>query len=213
MKDVSDIFRIGQVTELDPENCRVRVSFDDIRDVDGNPLVSWWMAVRQQRTVNCQTFDMPDIGEHVMIASLPSGIEEGFVLGSYYTAGNLPKNPNERGGEFPEGEGSGYGRNGLYRTQYADGTIIEYDLNAHEARVYTRYDVFVECKNATVIAEEKIFIECKNAVVEAHENINVTAGGNITINAQGNIFVNAEGAIDVKSATSVSVEAPVIDLN
>jgi phage baseplate assembly protein V len=119
MMDVSDLIRIGQVTNIDHATGRCRVSFDDLRDVDGKPLESWPLAVTQQRTVRCQDYNMPDIGEHVVCVFLPSGIEEGFVIGSYYTARNMPKD----------------GKAGLYRRSFDDGAMFEYDLNTKTARV------------------------------------------------------------------------------
>jgi phage baseplate assembly protein V len=102
------------------------------------------------------------------------------VLGSRYTANNLPRNWHGRKGLFPEEPKSMYGRKGLYRTIYDDGTIVEYDLEAHQIRVYTEHDIFVECKNATVIAQQDIDIKCRNATVES-QNITVRNANTIAI--------------------------------
>jgi phage baseplate assembly protein V len=91
---------------------------------------------------------MPEIGEHVLCVFLPNSIEDGFVIGSYYTDSNMPKN----------------GEIGIYRTEYADGTIIEYDLNTSTARINSEYTVEVKAETVNVEAT----------------NINIT--GNVTIN-------------------------------
>ena len=152
--DISDIIRIGQVSSVDPENGTCRVAFDDMMDGDGNPFVSGPLMVMYQRTVNRQDFSLPEIGEHVRVTFLPNGETVGFVDGSYYTAGNLPKE----------------GATGIYRTRYADGTIIEYDLNTNTALVKSNYAVVVDCKTANVKAD----------VITIEGNVNIT--GDVTVN-------------------------------
>lgn len=119
MDDVSDIVRIGHVSSVNPANCTVRVAFDDMCDPSGKPSVSGELQVMQPCTGSRKDFSLPDVGEHVRCVFLANGLQEGFVDGSYYTAGNMPKG----------------GKVGLYRSTYSDGAVIEYDLNTHTATV------------------------------------------------------------------------------
>jgi phage baseplate assembly protein gpV len=110
----------------------------------------------------------------------------------------MPVVPLDREGLFPEEEGEPYGKEGLYRTQFIDGTIFEYDINSREARVYTKGDVFAECDNATVIA---------------NKNIDVSADENVNIKASGNISIQSSASLTIQCSTSVTIQAPVINLN
>lgn len=169
--DISQLIRVGQVDSVNAETCSCRVSFDDLRDGDGKPFKSYDLQILQRRTVDCQTFNLPNVGEHVLCLFLPNGIQEGFVVNSFYTAENLPKD----------------GKKGIYRHTYEDDTIIEYDLNEHKARVYTKYKVEVECKEAKVKAET-IDVEAKKMKITSE--IEIVGDVKITgsINASGNII-------------------------
>jgi len=162
-----DVIRIGQVSSRCEHTCSCRVAFDDLDE-----MVSYDMQILQPRTVNAQTYTLPEVGEHVLCAFLPTGIEEGYILGSFYTARNMP----------PKQEA------GIYYTKYEDGTLIEYNLNTHTARIISEYYVEVECKGAKVTAET-IDIKATTVNIEA-ANVNikgdVAVDGNI--NATGIIF-------------------------
>jgi phage baseplate assembly protein V len=168
---VSNIVRIGQVSSID--GGQVRVAYDDLDDMVSAPL-----SVVQRNTVNRQESSLPEVGEHVLVMHLPSGPQEGFVLGSYYTAGNQPSN----------------GKPGVYRTEYSDGTVIEYDLNTNTARVCSQHSVEVEAKDITVKAET-VTIEGRSVSIKAEEfsvraeklfSVQVTAtDGTISLKADG----------------------------
>jgi phage baseplate assembly protein V len=186
---VEDIIRIGQVTSVNSINNTCRVSFDDMQD-DGTPLVSYDLQIIQHRTVDCKTYTMPEIGEHVICCFLPNGYQEGFVLGSYYTANNLPY--------YMEPDNL-FGKQHLYRTQYKDGTIIEYDLTKNQARIWSDYYVDIE--------------QCKEATVYATDSIKAKADGDVSVVAGGQMHVKSTGKLYIESDDSIELKAPRIDIN
>lgn len=131
--DAENMLRVGQVSSVNPANGSCRVAFDDL-----GGKVSQELQVVQRNTDGAKNFSLPEIGQHVLCAFLPNGTQEGFVLGSNYTASNLPEE----------------GKPGLYRTEYSDGTVIEYDRNTHTATVRTQYHVVVVAGDVKVTAQD-----------------------------------------------------------
>jgi len=166
---ISRLLRIGQVSSVDPGKCRARVAFDDLKDGAGNPLVTADVQILQQRSVNAQNFNMPEIGEHVLCLFLANGFEEGFIIGTQYTDGNLPSHGNQ----------------GLYYTEYADGALVEYDLNQSLMKVNAAKDIEVKVAgDSTVESEKDITVKVEGDIkIEAAGDISIEAGGKITIKA------------------------------
>lgn len=75
---VPDIVRVGVVSAI--EGTHARVVFPD-RD----ELVSAPFPVLQHGAKRTQGHWMPEVGEQVVCCLLPFGIEQGFILGSYYS--------------------------------------------------------------------------------------------------------------------------------
>ena len=114
MPDGFNNLRIGQISSLVPAKCRARVAFDDM---DG--AVSGELPIGQGRTVKAQFYTMPEVGEHVLCYFRNEGIEDGFILCSYYTDGNLPKNVGP----------------GRFKVEFDDGAVFEYNANTQTAIV------------------------------------------------------------------------------
>lgn len=110
---LSNLIRVGTVTSREPKS-RVRVEFKD----RGN-LQSYSLQVLGKNTLENKDNWMPDIDEPVICLFLPIGIEQGFVVGSYY-----PDNI-----EHPD---SNLERRGV---TFKDGTIVRYDREAHSLEV------------------------------------------------------------------------------
>lgn len=83
------MFRVGQIQSRSPESMTVRVAFDEL---DG--MVSEPMQILSPLSGNAKHYYLPDEGEHVLCLFLGNGLQEGFVLGSFYTAGNMPPEKN-----------------------------------------------------------------------------------------------------------------------
>lgn len=83
---------IGKVAAIDPEKARVRVIFPDRDD-----LMSKWLPLQFLHTwENMKVYAMPDIDEEVVCSFLANGLEEGFVVGSYYDDKNPPPTKDEK---------------------------------------------------------------------------------------------------------------------
>lgn len=85
MSNYEDIFRIGTVCGVFPERHRVRVRFSDKDD-----MVSDEIPVLVHGSLKNKAQFLPDIGELVLCAFLPSGEEAGFVLGAVYNEADKP---------------------------------------------------------------------------------------------------------------------------
>ena len=134
--NVEDLIRIGQVSSVNAADCTCRVAFDDLEG-----LVSGDMRIVQPRTVAEQVFSLPEPGESVLCVFLPSGLQEGFVIGSYYAGGNRPPG----------------GRADASFRRFRDGTVIEYDIGAKRLTIHAAGDV-------TVHAEGRIDVNSGTAV-------------------------------------------------
>ena len=192
MPDMSNAIRVGQISSVNPRNNTCRVAFDDMSDPNGKKFVSAEMQLLQHNTVNARNLTLPEVGEHVLCSCLPNGQEEGFILGSYYTASNMP-----------EGHGPG-----VYRTEYADGTVIEYDLGSNTARIKSQFYVEVEAKEVKVTTLEDIILTAeRDVLMTATANVKVTATQNVEIEATQDVTITAAQNVTVKATVAATVEA------
>ena len=76
---LNSIIRIGEVSSVDYSRGTARVVFDD-----EDSAVSFDLPVLHTNTFANKDYALPDVGEDVLCLFLPSGPEEGFILGSFY---------------------------------------------------------------------------------------------------------------------------------
>lgn len=98
--------RVGKVAQLDADGCKVRVTFPDRENV-----LSHWLRVMVHNTKENKDYWMPDLDEDVICVFLSTGMETGFVLGSYY----------------PEPVARPAGTEDVRCVEFADGGRMEYD--------------------------------------------------------------------------------------
>lgn len=84
---IRDMFMTGEVTEV--IGSRARVLFKDRDDMVSAPL-----QVVQTFTGSNKSIRMPSIGEKVACLFLPTGQEDGFIIGSIYEDDNEPPAEN-----------------------------------------------------------------------------------------------------------------------
>lgn len=96
----TDTIRIGEVVSIDPVACTCRVVFDD-----DDSLNSYDLPVMQRCTYDNHDYQMPDIGEDVVVAFRRGGDEDGIVLGSFYAGEVKPpeSSPEKRTVAFKDG--------------------------------------------------------------------------------------------------------------
>lgn len=107
---LGEIFRTGIISTINEAAATARVTFDDRDNV-----VSYDLPVLVKNTHKNKDYWMPEVGEPVLCLFLPGGIEQGFILGSYYTQKTKPDvtTASKR------------------RTYFDDGASLEYDRQTH----------------------------------------------------------------------------------
>jgi len=108
---LSMVIRVGEGTSVDAASHKAAVTFDDD---DGQ--TSGMLPVIIPNTLENHDHCLPDIGEDVLCLFLPTGTEEGFILGSFY-AGNVTT---------PESSVD------VRAVTFKDETRIAYDRSTHE---------------------------------------------------------------------------------
>lgn len=154
------MLKFGVVTQTDPDNCRVRVQYQD-----NEGLESYWLAVIQRKTLEDQDYHMPDVGEHVACL-VDAHNEEGVILGAIYSAADAVPVANQD----------------KRHLTFKDGAVFEYDRDKHratvtmpdgQARVTVGKEGYVEIKGATVIVlHDAADIDCRKILrLRAKERI------------------------------------------
>jgi len=105
------IIRVGLVASVNDAAGTCRVT---LPDADG--MQTYDLRVVQRKTHRDKQSILPDVGEHVLCLFLPYGQEQGFVLGAFYSATDLPPVNT---------------RNKAHWT-FEDGTVLEYDRKLHK---------------------------------------------------------------------------------
>lgn len=111
---LSDLIRVGVVSSVNDAAPTARVTFADRDDI-----VSYDLPVLVKNTKDNKDYWVPEVDEQVLCLFLPSGVEQGFILGSFYSDGVTP--PASTGAKR--------------RTVFGDGTSVEYDRDSHTLTV------------------------------------------------------------------------------
>lgn len=135
---ISDLIRVGVVSSTDDAVPSARVTFPDRDDT-----VSYDLPVLVKNTKENKDYWVPEVDEQVLCLFLPSGVEQGFILGSFYSEGvQAPANSKAK-----------------RRTVFADGTSVEYDRDSHTLTVDVPADggmVVVNAKASVTVNSPKI---------------------------------------------------------
>ena len=108
------IIAVGEVAEVNPQTHRVRVKLKGRQGV-----ITDFLPVLVPMSYKDKVYSLPKVGDTVLCVFLPYGIEDGFVLGSFYTlSDNKPANDEN-----------------LHIVEFEDGTRIEYDKATHKLNV------------------------------------------------------------------------------
>lgn len=150
---LNSLIKIGEVSSVDYAKATARVVFDD-----DDSIVSYDLQVLQKNTIANQDYAMPDIGEDVVCLFLPSGPEDGFILGSVYA------------GEITPPESSANKRT----VKFSDDTVISYDRAAHKLSI-TIGGTKINTNGSSVVIE--------SPTIELKGNVNVTG----TVTASGDV--------------------------
>jgi phage baseplate assembly protein V len=163
-----DQFRHGKVTDRKNDEKRgplVRVQF-----LDKQGLVSYWLPVKQFGSHKTLHFYVPKIGENVNVNMLANGSEDGFVDGSFFTAGTPP----------PEGLDIDTRH---FRAE--DETVIEYrEIDSTFNLADKNGPVLVKATHIDETADTYIQLHAGSYIEEhAGTYVEITAGTQVTITA------------------------------
>lgn len=189
---VKNLIKCGVVESFNAENGTAKVVFKDIS------IKSYDLPIMVKQTLKNKDYWIPDIGEPVICIFLPTGIESGFILGSYYNKKNLvpATDQNKR------------------VIKFEDGSYIEYDRQAHKLIGDIKGDIDIKATGKIdILAEGEINITTNSkATVTANESIDILANTDVNIDAKGLANVKAVGILTAESTASIDLKAPVINL-
>ncbi|MEY2643669.1 MAG: hypothetical protein RLZZ611_318 [Cyanobacteriota bacterium] len=133
---LSNVARYGTVQEADYTGATA--GFPAIRvQLQEGEILTDWMPWFTPRAGNDRVWDPPEVGEVVMVLA-PSG-----ELGAGVAIPGLFSNGNANGD-----------RSGLQRRTFQDGTVVEYDRQAHKLKIdATASSSTVEVKATTVFVQ------------------------------------------------------------
>nr|DAH50784.1 MAG TPA: baseplate assembly protein [Caudoviricetes sp.] len=175
---LNSIIKIGEVSSVDPTNGTARVVFDD-----DDSIVSGDLQVLQKNTFKNQDFAMPDVGEDVVCLFLPSGTEEGFILGSVYSGEVVP----------PE---TSIDKRAVV---FSDETKISYDRAAHSLTVKIgKTTITADGENVNINGGSVVNVKGASSVNV--EGAAITLKGPVTIDGT----LSVSGAVTAQSGASVT---------
>ena len=155
--------KIGEVSSINPAMGTARVVFDD-----EDSVVSYDLPVLQTNTFANKDYAMPDVGEDVLCLFLPSGLEEGFILGSFY-AGEI---------ELPESNGN------VRTVVFSDGTKISYDRALHTLSATIDGTSLVANRAGIQVKAPDVIIHDANTInIQGGTDVNVAAGTSSNLKA------------------------------
>lgn len=168
---LANIIRLGVVQALDEGAGTVTVSFGD--DIVSEPLP--WMTSRAG--AGARSWWAPEPGEQVVVVSPSGDISNGVVL---------------PGSVYQDAYGAPAADKNIHRTEYADGSVVQYDRGAHQLLV----DVSGSSGNVMIV--------CQTATVQASGSVTLdTPQTNCTGNLSVAGVMNVDGAGSGGGATSV----------
>ncbi|WP_418519032.1 hypothetical protein [Megasphaera sp.] len=114
---LKNMFRVGKVSSLNPEQNTARVYFED-----QNGMVSCEMAILNRGSKVVKDYWMPDVGEDVLCLNLPNDKNKtvGWILGSYFSQKDSPQIADDK----------------VRRIDYGDRSYIEYDRKSHTLNIH-----------------------------------------------------------------------------
>ncbi len=204
-----DLIKIGEVSSIDPARCTARVVFDD-----ENSLVSYDLPVLQRNTFGNRDFQMPDVGEDVLVLFLGPGQEDGIIVGSFY-AGEVspPEATSERRTiVFKDGTRLCYDRQLHKFTMTIEGASVEIDRSSKTVKVPKAFSV--ECTTALVKASSSVTIDSPSTSMTGTLTVAglITGQGGFTVTGGGGVLANCNIQLQGSMVATGNVTAGAISL-
>jgi phage baseplate assembly protein V len=163
-RQLGNVIMLGVVAELDEAQARVRVDCDGMR-------TDWIPWTERRAGAGFRTWAPPEVGEQVVVVSPYGDPTQGVVIGSVYQeAHDAPANAKTK-----------------HRTEYADGTIVEYDRASTTLTVNVGSgNVVVNCAKAEVHASESVTLDTPSTHATGDLKVDgkIEAGADITTPAE-----------------------------
>lgn len=122
--------RVAVVSSTDPAAATVRVTVPD-----GDGLVSHDLRILVRKVHKDKDYWMPDIGDQVLCIFLPFGLEQGFVVGSFYSSADpVPVNSQDK-----------------RHMEFSDGTTFEYDRKNNHLDVNVKGTTTIHADGALLL--------------------------------------------------------------
>lgn len=109
---IANLIRIGTVSEVDASKALARIELAD-------EVLTDWLACSARRAGDDKTWDLPDVGEQVIVFSPGGELDQGIVLGSLFSDTKAQNGDNAKD----------------RRVTFKDGSIVEFDRNASKLNV------------------------------------------------------------------------------
>lgn len=168
---IAGLLEVGVVAELDASRARVRV--------DAAGMLTDWLPWITRAGPGVREYGAYEVGEQVLIACPYGDPNQGVVVGAIYQdAYPAPANVATK-----------------RRTEYADGTVIEYDREQNQFSLH--------------VGSGSVVIHCRTAVVSASESVTLDAP---TTKATGDLEVSGAIQAGKDISTSADVKAGSISL-
>ncbi len=178
-----DLFKVGEVSSVDPVKCTARVVFDDEDSIN-----SYDLPIMQRNTFGNHDFQCPDVGEDVLVMFLGPGQEDGFIIGSFYA------------GEVTPPESSQDKRTVVFK----DGTRFSYDRK--NGSITVPQGLTINCTNQTINASSKTTIN--SPLTEFTGNVIVrgkfTGQGGLAISGGSGSTAVVTGSVEVTQDVKAS---------
>lgn len=150
--------QLGKISSVDYKKSTARVEFDDTPGIISKPL-----KVLTDHTNTEKNYSMPSVGENAVCIFLPHAPSVGFILGSYSSEKNLPKDTGK-----------------MKYIIFPDGTKIKYNFETHLLEIDCVGDVNIKgannvniSSNNIVMTTDKLTINSKNtSIIGTSLNIN-----------------------------------------
>ena len=141
---LSNVARYGTITEADYTG--ETAGFPAIRvQIQGDEILSDWVPWFSPRAGKDRVWDPPEVGEVVMLLAPSGDLANGVAIPGLFSDNNA------------NGD-----RDGLQRRTYDDGTVIEYDREAHKLTIdatASSGQVLVKSQSVTVEASGAVTIK------------------------------------------------------
>lgn len=140
---LKNLVRVGVVSSINSGDCTAKVAF---KEFDGG-IVSYDLPIMVKQSMRNKDYWLPDINEQVICVFLPTGLEQGFILGSFYSDVDKTavQNPDVR------------------QVTFGDGAVFEYNRKTHALKISGLTVAEIQATNIKLDGEVEI---TKNLTVD-----------------------------------------------